>query len=600
VTTLAAPLRVVSWVGPDGVPDGFTQADRDELTDRYLDWVITILPGFNPHRDADLDGVWCWFDRETARKAISLIETHCSHVKGFEGPLILEPWQHGIVANLFGWKRPDGTRRFREAFVYVPRKNAKTTLIAAIAVLVGIADGEPGAEMLGAAYSREQAGMIDEQVRGMLSNSPELANRTHQIRDKVIFNRGKKNQAEWKKLPGKEKAAHGTNPHFAALDEVHTQPDRTLHDAIHTGMGARRQPLYVQMTTADYARPSLSNELLDRAMKILDGRTRSLSVLPVVFMAEREDDWTDQAVWAKANPNLHVSVNEDWLREKCAEAQENPSLENTFKRLHLNIQTEQADRWMPVEVWDRNAPDVADPGDLPSVRRAVDAIEANARNAGGFGGLDLAQTQDFNAYVVVVPGAGHDGRLGVVCRFWLPGDNLEGRERRDEVPYRKWADMGFLRLIPGEVADYRVIAQDIIDLREEMCIGPRSNVKGETIAFDRYGSQEPYRILAEDHGVPMAQMGQGYVSMSPALKSLEIAVYGSKLDHGGHPILRWMAGNAAVTRDPSDNIKLAKDKATRRIDGMQALAMAMGAYDISGVGQASVYSDPESSAWSLL
>lgn len=506
--------------------------------------IIKQIPGYDPAKTAGD----CRFDDKAAQEAIDFIEECCTHTKGeLAGkPLKLETWQKTIIANLFGWKRLDGTRRYRECLIYIPRKNGKTQLAASILCFTLFVDREKGAEILGAAATREQAGLLFDAVRGMIRNEPELSSRC------VVFKKAitrDETQSYYKVISADANTAHGANIHAAVIDELHAQPNRELVDVIRTSTAstARRQPLVVYLTTADYDRESICNETLKYAQKVRDGVIAAADFLPVIYGASKTDDWRKEETWRKANPNLGVSVSLDYLRRECQKAQEVPAYEGTFRRLHLNVVTEQANRWLSLLHYDA----------CPS---AFDLHDLTGKAC--YAGLDLSSTSDTTALVLYFPES-----QTVLPFFWIPADNASERERRDRVPYSLWARQGFLETTPGNVIDYDAIRQRINGLKSVYDI--------REIAIDRWNAAQLTTQLQGD-GFTVVPFGQGYQSMSTPSKELERMIVSHKLNHGANPVLRWQISNVAIEQDAAENIKPTKAHSVERIDGVVALVMAIG------------------------
>ncbi|KKL20610.1 hypothetical protein LCGC14_2453730, partial [marine sediment metagenome] len=350
-----------------------------------LDKIIRLIPGYDPVSTAGE----CTFDEKAAQHVIDFFTECLTHVKGdMKGqPFILQPWEQAIVANLFGWKQPDGARRYREAFIFIPRKNGKTTLTAGIVLYTLFCDGEPGAEIYSAAKDREQAALLYEQAKGMVLQEPELSSRSTlyaTYKSIVIASEG----SSYKAISAEASTKYGYNTHLAIIDELHAQHNRELVDVLMTSTGARRQPLIIHITTSDYERESICNEKHLQASKVRDGITKDPSFLPVIYEATIDDDWADPKVWAKANPNLDVSLPTKYLERECQHAKEVPAYENTFKRLHLNIRTEQATRWISMESWD-------------ACDEKIDLADLVGRDC--YAGLDLASKIDVASFVLLFP-----------------------------------------------------------------------------------------------------------------------------------------------------------------------------------------------------
>ena len=486
-----------------------------------------------------------------ANWACEFFPRYLTHVKGeWAGrPLELQEWaERDIIRPLFGTLREDGLRQYRTVYVEVPRKNAKSTIAGGIALKLLLADNEPGAEVYSCAADREQARIVFEMAKDMVANSPALRRRCKVYRSAITV---PETSSTYKALSADAFTKHGLNAHGVIFDELHAQKNRELWDVMATSQGSRRQPLMFAITTAGWYDPeSICWELHDYALKVRDGIVDDDTFLPVIYGADREDDWTDPAVWRKANPGLGVTIKHESLEIECARARETPAAQNTFRRLHLNQWTEQETRWLDMAVWDENT------GELD-----VAALLGQECYAG----LDLSSTTDMTAFVMVFP---REDKLHVLCRFWVPGDNIRKRVTKDRVPYDAWVRDGWVTPTPGEVVDYDRMRADINELAK------RYNIR--EIAADRWNATQIISQLGEQDGLNIFEMGQGFASMSGPTKDTEKRLVGRELVHGGNPVLRWCASNVTVKEDPAGNLKPDKSKSTERIDGMVALIMAVG------------------------
>jgi phage terminase large subunit-like protein len=503
----------------------------------------------SPNRGAASRPSGVYFDEAAGQRAVDFFAECLTHIKGeFAGrPFILEPWQErDIIRPLFGWKRPDGSRRYRTAYVEIPRKNGKSSMAAGVGLYLLSADGEPGAEVYSAASDREQAAIVFGVARGMRDASPELRKRLKPyVRALVMFSTG----SSYKVLSADAPTKHGFNAHGILFDELHAQPTRELYDVLTTSTGARRQPLTFITTTAGYDRHSICWEVHDYACKVRDGIIDDASFLPVIYAAATDDRWDDPAVWARANPGLGVSVKPAYLEQQAAKARESLAYQNTFRRLHLNQWTEQAERAIDMDLWDACA-------------TPVDRAALRGRRC--FGGLDLATTTDVAACVLLFPDDA--GGFDVLPFFWVPGENIRRRVERDRVPYTVWAQQGYIKTTEGNVIDYDVIRADVAALAEEFDLAE--------IGYDRWNATQLVTQLQED-GATMVPIAQGFQSLNAPTKDLLKLVAERAVRHGGHPVLRWMANNLATKQDPAGNLKPDKGKSAEKIDGVVALIMAL-------------------------
>jgi phage terminase large subunit-like protein len=474
-----------------------------------------------------------------------------THTKGewAEQPFALRPWQEAILGPLFGTLGPDGRRRYRTCYVEIPRKNGKTELAAAVALYMLLGDGEQGAEVYSAAVDREQASLVFNVAAQMVRNDPELSAECEVIDSRRRIYHPRSNSF-YVAIPAEAPGRHGYNASAVIYDELHAAPNRDLYDVLATSTGARRQPLVFVITTAGWDRNSICWELHDYATKVREGIIADETFLPVLYGAPEEADWLDEKVWRACNPALGDFRSLDEMQTAALRAKEVPGQQNVFRRLYLCQWTQQADRWIDMAVWDES-----DAG----------ASAGSLRGRACYAGLDLSTTQDVTALELFFPD--EDGGGDVLSYFWLPEETLHLRARRDRVPYDVWAREELIRVTEGNVVDYDQIRADI------NALGKAYEIR--EIAIDRWNSTQLQTQLTGD-GFTVVPFGQGFASMTAPTKELERLVLERKLRHAGHPVLRWMASNVAVRQDPAGNLKIDKAKSTERVDGMVALAMAVG------------------------
>lgn len=491
------------------------------------------------------------YDKGAADYACSFIEALC-HTKGkWAGkPFHLIPWQEQIIRDLFGVLKPNGYRQFTQAYIEIPKKQGKSELAAAVALLLLCGDGEERAEVYSCASDRQQASIVFEVAADMVRMTPALAKRVQILRSKkrLIY---KPTNSFYQVLSAEAYSKHGFNISGLIFDELHALPDRKLFDVMTKGSGdARTQPLFFEITTAGTDTHSICYEVHQKADDILHDRKHDSTFYPVIFGAASEEDWTDPEVWKKANPSLGITVDIEKVHAACDSAKENPAEENTFRQLRLNQWVKQEVRWMPMDKWD-------------ACNFKVDPKELEGRIC--YGGLDLSSSTDITAFVLIFPPLDEDDKYQILPFFWIPEDTLELRVRRDHVPYDVWEKQGFLQMTEGNVIHYRYIENFIDEL------GKKYNIK--EIGFDRWGAVEMTQVL-DEMGFEVVPFGQGFKDMSPPTKELYKLVLERKIAHGGNPILRWMMDNIFIRTDPAGNIKADKEKSTEKIDG--AIATIMG------------------------
>lgn len=493
-----------------------------------------------------------YYDDELAQFAVMFIESLC-HTKGtWAGkPFKLLDWQRQIIQDLFGIVKPNGYRQFNTAYIEIPKKNGKSELAAAVALLLCCGDGEQRAEIYGCAADRGQATIVFDVAADMVRMCPALNRRCKILasQKRIIYT---PTNSFYQVLSAEAYSKHGFNIHGVVFDELHTQPNRKLFDVMTKGSGdARMQPLYFLITTAGTDTNSICYETHQKAKDILEGRKIDPTFYPVIYGAGEDEDWTDPKVWIKSNPSLGETIGMDKVEAACESAKQNPGEENSFRQLRLNQWVKQAVRWMPMDKWDACAFPVNE-----------EMLEGRVC----YGGLDLSSTTDLTSFCLVFPPEDEEEPYYVLPYFWVPEDTLELRVKRDHVPYDLWNRQGYLETTEGNVVHYGYIEKFIERL------GERFNIRD--IAFDRWGATQMSQDL-ENMGFTVVPMGQGFASMSPPTKELMKLTLEKKIAHGGHPVLRWNMDNIFIRTDPAGNIKADKAKSTEKIDGAIAMIMAL-------------------------
>lgn len=507
--------------------------------------LLCSIPGYDPFRGADDFS----FDQKAAGDAILFIEKFLTRTdqSGSVEKFTLERWQKAVVANIYGWKhRETGRRRYKEVLIFVPRKNGKTALAAClICIALYMTAGQT--RCYSSAAEREQAKLVFEDVAQMIRTEPVLNERATIYQHAIVV--GTNN---YKALSAEAGTKHGLRPDVVINDELHAHRTANLTNALLTGMAIKgRQPLFIHLTTSDYEREgSICNDKHAYAGKVRDGVIDDPAFLPVIYEATKDDDWTDEAVWAKANPNLDVSVSLEYLRRECQRAQDDPTYENTFKRLHLNIRTEQAERLLPIERWD--ACRVDELPDLTGQRCWC--------------GLDLGATGDFTAFVAVFP---VEGRYAVVPTFWIPEAAANRRKNALGEVYRTWERAGALKVTPGNEVDYAKVRADIAAFASRHPV--------QHVAVDRlFQGAEFCQSLNKQHGIDVVDHGQGFLGMAIPTRTFLEMVGNGTIMHDGNPVLRWMVSNLTGEQDAAGNWKPSKKKSGEKIDGVVATIMGIG------------------------
>lgn len=515
---------------------------RDEL-----DKIIMLIPGYDPHRDS----AGYHFEPERALEKINFIETYLRHVEGEKAgqKFILERWEKAIIANIFGWYDKNGNRRYKEVFLYIPRKNGKTTLSAAIAAVILFTDKEMGMQLYSAAADASQAKLVFRQLRGMIEQEKELFSRCKIFRDSITI---EEIMAVYRAISSVGATKHGANIHLAIIDELHAQKNRELVDALITSTGARRNSLIIYVTTADYTRESICNEKYKDAVKVRDGIIKDPNFLPIIYELKREEDWKDEKNWFKCNPNLDITVPLSNMRREFNKAVEQPAYEATFKRLYLNQQTSQDRVWIPYDVWTK-------------CKRNIDIKTMGDRPC--YIGVDLSATTDITSVALIFASYDNNEAWQLFTYNFVPEKTTSKKTEIERKTYQKWIDQNKIITTPGNVVDYDYIRNKIIELSKEY------NVR--QIAFDPHNATY-LQVQMMGMGFDIIPFGQGFISMSPAAKEFEKRIYSQKIYHNGDEVMDWMLNNTQIERDAAGNIKPSKKASANKIDATVAAVMATG------------------------
>ena len=495
-------------------------------------------------------------------RVCAFIERYCRVPEGRHvgKPLKLMEFQRSFICAIYD--NQAGTSR---AYLSVGRKNGKSALIACIALahIVG-PEARLNSQIVSGARSREQAALVFKLMQKMVALSPELrAKRVTRITPSQKMITGVQMNVEYKAISAEAGTAHGLSPVLAILDEVGQikGPADDFVEAITTSQGAHDDPLLIAISTQAATDNDLFSRWIDDAETSQDSR-----IVSHVYRAPEDCDLMDREAWKAANPAMGEFRSVTDLEDLAAMAERLPSEENSFRWLYLNQRIEATSPFISRKIWQACAktPLPLEPGAVV------------------FGGLDLSEVNDLTALVLVSP---VESVWQVHPTFWLPGVGLRERSKADRVPYDEWHSAGKLVATPGKVVNYEFVAEHLWQLSQVYDV--------RKIAFDRWNWRhlKPWLLRAgfreeqlEGDNAIFEQMGQGFGSMSPALRDLESAILTEGLAHGGHPVLTMCASNAVTQMDPAGNRKLVKAKSRGRIDGMVALAMAM---SVAGTWQAS-------------
>lgn len=490
-------------------------------------------------------------------------------------PFVLQGYQQFVVGSLDGWRRTDGTRRFRTAYVESGKGSGKTPLAAGMGLKGIVADGEVAAEVYTAGVTREQASYLLQDGRAMAIASKALQRELDIAAHNIA---APKTRSFMRAVSSEGRSLDQKRVYMALIDELHEHPNGDVVRKMRAGVKNRQNALIFEITNSGYDRHSICWQHHEYSIKVLKGIIDNDSWFAYVCALDEGDDWRDKAVWPKANPGLGVTIPMRYLEEQVAEAEGMPANEDLVKRLNFCIWTERSAGMFDMDRWDRGS--------------QAPEIPPDARV---WQGLDLASTTDVAARATIWP---HQGTeviepepglfeeqevtiVDVEMRFWVPASGARQRSARDHVPYTEWIKHGHMIATVGDVIDQDFIKED---LRES---GSQYDVVD--IGFDPWNSTKLVTELIAE-GATLTPVRQGFGSLSAATKQLIELVVSGRLRHGGQPVLRWMASNAVAETDPAGNLKPSKRLSTERIDGITALVTAIARW----IAAAEVYDEPSS------
>ncbi|CDH01230.1 terminase large subunit [Xenorhabdus bovienii] len=499
----------------------------------------------------DLNHPLYTFDSEVVARFIAFSRL-CPHVKGYlrGKPIVLEPWQQFAFANLFGFKvKATGRRKYRSAYIQVPRKNAKSTIAAILANWFLVM--EPGQQdIYTAAVSRDQARIVFDDARQMSLLSKPLKKRLSIQQHKVTY---PKTNSLLKPLAAKAATIEGTNPSLAIVDEYHLHPDNAVYSALELGMGARPEGILFAITTAGSNVISACKQHYDYCCQILDGEEQNASLFALIYELDDENEIDDEALWIKANPNLNISVDSASLHDTIQKARGIPSQWTEMLTKRFNIWCQGETPWMGEGAWQACKTDY-DENDLKGLEC--------------YAGLDLSSTGDITSVCYTFP---VDNELLLLTRHYLPEAQLQNPANKNRAVYRQWVQMGWIRTTAGDCIDYDRIRDDILKDSQQFDI--------KLMGFDIWNATH-LRTQLQGAGLDVEPFPQTYMRFSPVAKSAEVFVNRKIIRHNGDPVLAWAMSNVVMETDANANIKPNKKKSANKIDPAIAFLMSFGTWQI--------------------
>lgn len=528
-----------------------------------------------------------WFDDKKAQAVVDLWPTVVRHTEDrFLGyPFRLSEVQEVIVRLLFGWKIPaDVTdpatgapvrlwvRLYKELRLWVPRKWGKSEFLAGLGLIVWLIEGVPAGQ--GFIFGRDEAQgrIIFDKMATMISLEERFSNGVVVIQHKNMWCPALR--SPMRLMSGKPEGKHGRSATIILGTEMHEWTTRDLQTTLRQSTGARLQPLEAYDSTAGLKSNRVGFGMFEESKQILEGAIDDASVLVVMFALDDDDDWTDEANIARVNPNIGVTPTWSYIRRELAAAKQSTTAEMAFRRYHCNQWVDSATRWLRMDEWDACA---------KSDWRTAWERNRHRRCALGF---DVSSTKDLTALVAWFEPDTPGGRHELAFKFYIPEENVETRVKRDRVPYDKWLKMGALIATPGNYIDQAYLQADIEDAV--------ANHDVSVIGWDKFNATKLFTDLQANGVDPdkFVVVRQGIPTLGEPTKDVERLVGRGLLDHGAHPVMRWMAGNTVVHFDRNMNFAPAKDRSREKIDGMSATVTARAAMLVD-VSEPSEWENPD-------
>jgi len=503
-----------------------------------------------------------YFSEISASHVVKFFEKYLSHSKGeWAGQsLILEPWEKFILYNIFGWKNENGLRRFRTGYIECGRKNGKSLLLSGIGSYCFLADGEEGGEVYSAAVKLKQAEIVFGEAKKMIKKSSVLSQMVTFFKTNMSV---EKTGSKFEPVVSESETLDGLNISCGLIDELHAHPNRDLWDVFETATGARRQPLQVAITTAGFDRDTVCWTVHDYTEKILERVIDDDSFFGVIYAIDIEDKdkWEDESLWIKANPNLGVSVKLDDLQRKAKRAKEIPSQLNAFLQKHLDVWTEAAEIWIPLEIWD-------------TCMEKID--EESLLGQQCWGAIDLSSRDDITAIAYMFT-LGISNQYKVIFRFFIPEMNIAKRVRKDRVPYDVWVREGFITATSGNVIDYSYILNQIDeDVRKFDILGLKYDPHGATKFIQDLqmtGFEDPKENKNTER--PLEPFTHTYTNFTVPMLELPKLLTAKEIIIQKNPVLRWMASNIVCRLGAAGGMMPDKAKSREKIDGVVSLLMSL-------------------------
>lgn len=508
------------------------------------------------------------FDYEAANRTIGFFrDVLCLNGGDYEGlPYELLPWQKFIVGSLFGWFGDDGYRRFRVAYIETAKGSGKSPLAAGMGLYGLVADKEARAEIYAAATKKDQAMILFRDAVAMVDQSPILTNNLKKSGvGQTTWNLAYLKTASFFRPISADDGQSGPRPSMALLDEIHEHKSDYMVEMMKAGFKFRKSPLMIMITNSGFNKQTVCWQYHEFGEKVnatcavkYDSEDKYCDDATFAFissMDEKDDPFKDEECWYKANPSLAYGLpGMKYLRDQVASAKGMPAKESIVRRLNFCQWVGSDNPWIDAEAWFECQDDF----------RIEDLYGRKC-----WGGLDLSSIRDLTSFALLFEPTDIDPVWRLVNWFWTPEEGLKLKGEKDGVPYQAWKDAGYLETTDGKAINKLAVAM--------RCASIAQNFDLQMIGYDRWLIEE-FKAMLEREGItlPLSPFGQGFKDMAPAVNELETMIVNQHIMHNGNPVMTWNAANAVVVTDPAGNRKVAKDKATGRMDGIVAALMAVG------------------------
>ena len=482
------------------------------------------------------------FDEELAHRPIRFIEKFCKPSKGANNQLILQPWQHFIIGSLFGWVHKETKlRRFKEALVFVGRKNGKTTTISGLANYGVSQDGENGAEIHMLANTMKQARLLFDESKAMIKASPVLKKNFRSLRDAIHYD---KTISKIEPQASDSEKLDGLNTHIGIFDEIHEFKDYKLISVIKNSRAARLQPLLIYITTAGFQLNGPLVDMVEAGKDTLNGIIEDERTFYYLASLDDEDDINDSENWIRANPNIGVSIDIEVMKEEWIKAKRIPAERGDFITKRFNIFANNDEMsFIDHTTLSKNNEVIA-----------FDELENHPCTVG----YDLSETEDFTSACATF--ALENGKIAVLSHSWIPKHKVD--LSNEKIPYREWEEAGYLTIQDKPYIDYTDVYDWILKVNEHHPV--------EKITYDRANA---FRLNQElkNYGFVTEETRQGALTLSPALKSLKELFLDGKVIYNNNPLFKWYVNNVKLKLDRNGNWLPSKQSRYRKIDGFAAL-----------------------------